>query len=40
MAFSLYILECADASLYIGHTDDLDKRLQQHDAGVECYTAS
>ena len=40
MAFSLYILECADPSLYIGHTDDLDKRLQQHDAGVECYTAS
>ena len=41
MAFSLYILECADGSLYIGHTDNLDARLQQHDAGVgNSYTAS
>jgi predicted GIY-YIG superfamily endonuclease len=34
MAFSLYILECADGSLYIGHTDNLDARLRQHDEGV------
>lgn len=40
MAFSLYILECADGSLYIGHTDDLDLRLQQHDTGAGGYTVS
>jgi predicted GIY-YIG superfamily endonuclease len=34
MVFSLYILECADGTLYIGHTDDLDVRLQQHDMGA------
>ena len=40
MAFSLYILECADGSLYIGHTDNLDERMRQHDAGkVDAYTA-
>lgn len=25
-----YILECADGSLYVGSTNDLDKRLRQH----------
>ena len=34
MVFSLYILQCCDGSLYIGHTDNLDSRLQQHDAGT------
>jgi predicted GIY-YIG superfamily endonuclease len=34
MAFTVYVLECADRSLYIGHTDDLDARMQQHDAGT------
>ncbi len=39
MSFWLYILECADHSLYVGHTDDLDRRMSQHDAGiVGCYT--
>ncbi|HET7395275.1 MAG TPA: GIY-YIG nuclease family protein [Gammaproteobacteria bacterium] len=41
MAFSLYILECADGTIYIGHTDDLDRRMQQHDDGkASSYTAS
>ena len=31
MEFTLYILECADGTFYIGHTDDLDSRLAQHD---------
>ncbi len=26
----VYILECADTSLYIGCTNNLDKRLKQH----------
>jgi len=25
-----YILECADKSLYVGCTNDLEKRLKQH----------
>jgi len=25
-----YILECADKTLYVGSTNDLDKRLHQH----------
>jgi len=41
MEFVLYILECADGSFYIGHTDDLDKRMEQHDQGKGCvYTAT
>lgn len=40
MAFSLYILECGDGSLYIGHTDDLDRRLTQHNQSqYSAYTA-
>jgi predicted GIY-YIG superfamily endonuclease len=38
--FTVYILECADRSLYVGHTDNFDLRMQQHDAGIDgCYTA-
>ena len=41
MDFTLYVLECADGSLYIGHTDDLDRRMEQHDQGQGCaYTAT
>lgn len=32
--FYLYILRCADDSLYIGHTDDLATRMQQHHSGA------
>jgi predicted GIY-YIG superfamily endonuclease len=40
MDFFLYILECADGSFYIGHTDNLDHRMEQHDLGLGCaYTA-
>jgi predicted GIY-YIG superfamily endonuclease len=39
--FWLYILRCRDGSFYIGHTDDLDERMRQHDTGRrESYTAS
>ena len=34
MAFHTYILRCADGSYYVGHTDDLEHRLAQHDAGA------
>ncbi len=26
----VYILECADTTLYVGATNDLEKRLKQH----------
>lgn len=29
----LYILECADGTLYTGITDDLERRLKAHSAG-------
>ena len=29
----VYILECADGSLYTGITDDLDRRIKAHEAG-------
>src|SRR5688572_9410700 len=31
--FYLCILRCADDSLYVGHTDDLDVRMAQHSGG-------
>lgn len=30
MNFFVYILECADKTLYIGSTNDLEKRLHAH----------
>jgi predicted GIY-YIG superfamily endonuclease len=40
MAFWVYILRCADNSYYTGHTDNLEKRIQQHHTGAipSCYT--
>jgi predicted GIY-YIG superfamily endonuclease len=28
--FYMYILKCADNSFYVGHTDDLEKRMSEH----------
>ncbi|MDP3538514.1 MAG: GIY-YIG nuclease family protein [Azonexus sp.] len=41
MSFNAYLLRCADVSYYAGHTDDLTRRLGQHQSG-ECggYTAT
>ncbi|MGQ0660233.1 GIY-YIG nuclease family protein, partial [Sphingosinicella sp.] len=33
MDFYAYLLRCADGSYYAGHTDDLDARVAQHQAG-------
>ncbi len=39
--FWVYILRCADGSYYTGHTDNLQNRIDQHQAGeCEGYTAS
>ena len=32
MAYT-YMLECRDGSLYVGWTDDLEKRIRTHQAG-------
>jgi predicted GIY-YIG superfamily endonuclease len=32
--FFAYILECRDRSFYVGHTDNLGKRLSEHEAGI------
>ena len=42
MPYRVYILLCSDGSYYTGSTSDLDKRLQQHQEGVnpDSYTYS
>jgi putative endonuclease len=41
MAFYAYILLCADGKYYTGHTDDLEKRLGQHQSGlIKGFTSS
>lgn len=34
MSFFVYILRCSDSSYYTGHTDDLDRRIAQHQQGI------
>jgi predicted GIY-YIG superfamily endonuclease len=39
MPFCVYILRCRDASYYVGHTDDIEARMNAHTQGlIECYT--
>jgi predicted GIY-YIG superfamily endonuclease len=40
MSFWVYILRCADGSYYTGHTDNLEKRIGEHETGAipSCYT--
>ena len=39
--FWVYILHCADGSYYTGHTENLENRIAQHQAGeCEGYTVS
>ena len=40
MAVWVYIFRCADGSYYTGHTDNLEKRINEHTTGaiVSCYT--
>lgn len=38
MAFWIYILRCSDGSYYTGHTDNLERRIAEHQAGtIPCY---
>ncbi|BBJ00284.1 hypothetical protein FGKAn22_19760 [Ferrigenium kumadai] len=34
MSWVCYLLRCADGTLYCGITNDLDKRLAAHNAGI------
>jgi len=39
-SFFVYILRCSDNSFYTGHTDDLEKRLSEHQSVCcSCYTS-
>ncbi|WP_022673256.1 GIY-YIG nuclease family protein [Novosphingopyxis baekryungensis] len=33
MAFWTYMLRCNDGSYYVGHTDNLDRRIAEHRSG-------
>lgn len=41
-AFYVYILKCSDDSYYVGHTDDIDRRIAEHKSGLypSCHTAT
>ncbi len=38
--FYVYILKCANGAYYIGHTDNIERRLSEHYLGAisNCYT--
>ena len=36
LEFWVYILRCGDGSYYTGHTDNLELRIAQHQAGIGC----
>jgi putative endonuclease len=40
--YSVYIVECRDGSYYVGVTNNLERRLWEHDSGfdIKCYTYS
>tara|TARA_R110000787_G_scaffold275643_3_gene384292 strand:+ start:2026 stop:3081 length:1056 start_codon:yes stop_codon:yes gene_type:complete len=41
MTFHTYMLHCADGSYYLGHTDNLEQRVAQHQSGeIPGYTQS
>jgi tRNA/rRNA methyltransferase len=34
MSYCVYILRCSDGSYYVGHTEDVEKRLVEHQRGM------
>ena len=36
LLFYTYMLQCADGSYYVGQTDDLEKRIFEHQEGGKC----
>jgi len=40
LPFFAYMLRCNDGSYYVGHTDDLERRIAEHQSGeIPGYTA-
>ena len=38
--FYVYILKCNDDSYYVGHTDNIEKRISDHSVNqYDCYTS-
>lgn len=35
MAYTVYILECSDGTLYTGVTNDIEKRIRAHNNGTD-----
>jgi predicted GIY-YIG superfamily endonuclease len=33
-AFYTYMLRCSDGSYYVGHSDDIERRLAEHETGA------
>jgi predicted GIY-YIG superfamily endonuclease len=33
MNFRVYLLRCSNGSYYVGHTDDIARRLEEHNSG-------
>jgi tRNA/rRNA methyltransferase len=41
VTFATYMLRCSDGSYYVGHSDDLEQRIAQHQTGaIEGYTST
>lgn len=39
--FYVYMLRCSDGSYYVGHTDNIEKRLFEHqNSEMKCYTST
>ena len=34
LPFYVYMVRCRDGSYYIGHTDDLERRIAEHNCGM------
>jgi predicted GIY-YIG superfamily endonuclease len=37
--FYVYMLKCNDDAYYVGHTDNIENRIAQHNAGLSSYTS-
>jgi predicted GIY-YIG superfamily endonuclease len=40
LSFFAYMLLCADGTYYVGHTDDLERRIAEHHEGGKCVHTS
>ena len=39
MDFFIYILRCIDKTLYVGQTNNIEKRIEEHKTGLVAYTS-